>query len=33
MNGIWINNTVANNNPTQQQAYSIGSNVVQNFKR
>jgi hypothetical protein len=33
MNGVGINNTVASNNPTQQQSYSIGSNDVQNFKR
>ena len=33
MNGVGINNTVASNNPTQQESYSIGSNIVQNFKR
>jgi hypothetical protein len=26
MNGVGINNTVASNNPTQQEAYSIGNN-------
>lgn len=33
MNGIGINNTVASNNPTQQEAYSIGNNNVEHFKR
>ena len=33
MNGVGINNTVASNNPTKQEAYSIGDNTVKNFKR
>jgi hypothetical protein len=32
MNGVGINNTVASNNPTQQESYSIGNNTVEHFK-